>query len=75
MKKTKAQEIYAEAFAKPRDPRSDAYRWGVFAALRHRLEEIDYLVCPFGVGTAESDAWLAGTEEGALLARKFLETV
>ena len=57
------QSLFDKAFSRPRDPRSAAYKTGVKAALASRIDHVR-VVCPFGVGTAESDAFFAGTEEG-----------
>jgi len=73
-----AGKIVAEAFARPRDPRSEAYKAGVLAAVVYRLGRIDGAIepgargepCPYTPGTAEADAFLAGCDEGHRLARE-----
>lgn len=71
---TAAQEIFATAFAGPRDARSREYKSGVLAALQFRLGEVKKLRCPFDAGTAQADAWFAGTDEGHRRAREVTET-
>ena len=51
------------AFDHPRDPRSDAYKLGVRELLNCRTQGIR-LVCPYKMGTAEADAFYAGSDEG-----------
>lgn len=74
---SKADEIFHNAFAMPRDPRSKAYKDGVRRTLKMRLGEIDGVspdkLMGYTLGTAECDAYLAGTDEGHRLAREYLE--
>lgn len=58
-----ADELFAAAFSVPRDPRSPAYKQGVLAALKFRIEgrRIPKLYDP---ATAEDDAYYAGQAEG-----------
>ena len=65
-----AQRCFEAAFSVPRDPRSDAYKAGVLGCLRFNLDGIRPLKDPYAPGTAESDAWHAGTNEGHAIARK-----
>lgn len=62
-----AHQLYEKAFTQPRDPRSDAYKRGVRDALqacaRQSKTKLGALL-PYEMGTAEADAWFAGTEEG-----------
>lgn len=58
--------LMAAAFNRPRDPRSDAYKQGVRAALTRYVERATPPV-PFDAGTAEADAFFAGEEEGRLI--------
>lgn len=51
---------------RPRDPRSDAYKRGVHAALTRYVELVTPPL-PFDAGTAEADAFFAGEEEGRLI--------
>lgn len=61
----KAEALYKEAFSVPRDPRSDAYKRGVLAALSYRFAGISTNEnCPYKPGTAEYDAFAAGCDEG-----------
>lgn len=66
--KSIAVTLYDEAFAPEnyRDPRSQAYKDGVMAALRFRAGEIKSLkgIDHYELGTAEADAWYAGLDEG-----------
>jgi len=68
-----AQQLFAQAFQRPRDPRSPEYRAGVLAALRLRLRASAHAVCPYGLGTAQADAWFSGTAEGHTLGRAHLD--
>lgn len=65
----KANDIFRAAFAKPREPRSEAYKAGVRAAICSRLRARQAR-CPYKLGTAEADAWFAGTKEGMCLAER-----
>ena len=58
-----ADRLYAEAFDRPRSPRSGAYRAGVREALRYRVTGRSQR-CPFAAGTPEADAYYAGCAEG-----------
>lgn len=62
---TTAQQLFDAAFAPKihRDPRSDAYKIGVMAGLRFRIDSVKPAL-PYEIGTAEADAWFAGTDEG-----------
>ncbi len=68
-----AGEILRAAFAAPRDPRSPEYKDGVLAALGYRLGESAHVRCPYPAGTAQADAFFAGTDEGHRLAREHLD--
>jgi len=63
-----AQEVFDKAFSKGRSPRSDAYKQGVLACLRVRLDGLAHVKCPYSEGSPESDAYFAGVEEGRALA-------
>ena len=67
---TPARRAYDAAFSVPRDPRSTEYKLGVLAALRYRLDGKPMQACPYRAGTAQSDAWHAGAEEGHRRARQ-----
>ena len=67
---TTAQSLYDDAFHIARDPRSNEYKAGVFAAIQNRLENF-LSVCPFGPGTAQADAYHAGWDEGAAHVKAF----
>lgn len=56
--------LYAAAFDIPRDPRSLAYKRGVLAVFRLRVEGIRIEGGPYRRGTAEADAFHSGTDEG-----------
>ncbi|WP_374351639.1 hypothetical protein [Chitinimonas sp.] len=63
------EQLMQEAFDRPRDPRSVAYKAGVRRALAFRLD--GRLVCdPYPPGSAESDAFHAGTQEGHAIFRR-----
>ena len=59
-----AADLFAAAFHRHREPRSEAYRAGALAAMRFRLGEIEHVACPYAPGSAESDAFYAGVVEG-----------
>ncbi len=67
-----AQAVFERAFHPFRNSRSDAYKEGVLAALRYRLEGAR-IGCPYKIGTAEFDAFHAGLDEGHARAREALE--
>lgn len=71
-----AQQIFNETFSKPRDPRSAAYKDGVLRTLKMRLREFDLVSGDnpkrYTLGTAECDAYFAGTDEGHRLATEYL---
>ncbi len=48
-----AKELFDEAFAKPRSPRSEAYKLGVLRKLRIKVDGIK-CECPYAEGTAEA---------------------
>ncbi|MBX9726735.1 MAG: hypothetical protein K2X09_05665 [Rickettsiales bacterium] len=56
-------QLFAAAFAVPRDPRSAAYKLGVRAALQFRIEGVR-IKRPYVVGSAECDAFSSGLDEG-----------
>lgn len=60
---TLAQQLYDTAFHPSREPRSDAYKKGVLAALRYRASSTP-IICKYIQGTAEHDAFNAGCIEG-----------
>lgn len=64
-----ADELFTAAFNLPRDPRSPAYKQGVLAALKFRIEgrRIPKLYDP---ATAEDDAYYAGQAEGHAVWRR-----
>jgi hypothetical protein len=55
--------LMKEAFDIPRDPRSDAYKLGARELLAHRILGVHFR-CPYPLGTAEADAFFAGSNEG-----------
>jgi len=67
-----ASELFAKAFEGPRDKRSEEYKLGVLEALRFRLGEISGMRCPYAPGTAQADAYFAGTDEGHRIGRDYL---
>lgn len=62
-------ELMTEAFSVPRDPRSPEYKAGVRAALCLRIDG-KRIVDPYPPGTAASDAFYSGTEEGHRIWRR-----
>ena len=69
---TTAKTLLDQAFPPGRPPRSQAYKNGVRAALRFRLGESDRVRCTYTEGSAEFDAFFAGTEEGHCRGREYL---
>jgi len=65
-----ADEIFKDAFDVPRNPRSPEYKRGVLAALKFRREGVK-ISDPFPEGTAASDAFHAGVDEGHTLWREW----
>lgn len=59
-----AQQVFDEAFKPGRAPRSEAYKQGVLACLRVRLDGVQHTACPYKEGTAEHDAYFSGIIEG-----------
>lgn len=59
-----AQAVFDNAFRPGRAPRSEAYKQGVLACLQVRIDGLKHANCPYAQGTAESDAYFAGVEEG-----------
>lgn len=59
-----AQQVFDKAFKPGRAPRSEAYKQGVMVCLRVRLDGVQHTACPYNEGTAESDAYFAGINEG-----------
>ncbi|OBY58214.1 hypothetical protein [Pseudomonas sp. AU12215] len=60
---SEAQRIHDERFAVG-NPRSPEYKAGALYILRLKAGEITSTPSPYVVGTAQFDAWLAGTWEG-----------
>lgn len=63
--------LFAQAFATSRDLRSEAYKDGVLAALSKHVLGAD-VRCQFAQGSAEFDAFFAGTTEGHAIGRQYL---
>lgn len=59
-----ADDLFSKAFNVPRDPRSHEYKAGVLYILRRKEGSIPSQSCPYPAGTAQADAWSAGTLEG-----------
>jgi len=68
-----AQVLFNLAFFKPRDPRSDAYKAGILAAIRHQLGETRSVTSPYEIGSAEFDAFQSGAGEGHRIGREAKE--
>ena len=64
----RVDEILAEVWARPRDPRSEAYKSGARAIVQCRLLGTPWQ-CPYPAAPAESDAWHAGAQEGHSIVR------
>lgn len=69
-----AQKLFLKVFGPQtrREPRSDAYKHGVKQALLYRFAG-EKIKSPYAIGTAESDAFYAGVDEGHLIFRKHEE--
>lgn len=67
-----AKGLFDVAFSMARDPRSTAYKAGVMAALKFRVDGIR-IYCPYEIGSAENDAFYAGITEGHAIWRKSQE--
>lgn len=65
-----AQELFDEAFAGPRTPRSAAYQAGVLAVLQHLVDGVPHVSCPFPAGSAQFDAFHAGVDEGRRIGKR-----
>ena len=69
--KLTAQVVYDKAFEPGTEPRSDAYKQGVLACLRFRIDGAAWAKNPYLAGSAESDAYQAGIEAGRALSPIF----
>ncbi|AHA21497.1 TPA: hypothetical protein L6A15_05710 [Pseudomonas aeruginosa] len=65
---SEAQRIYDDRFGVG-NPRSPEYKAGALYVLRRMAGEIPKAECPHQIGTAQADAWLAGSWEGVDLWR------
>ncbi len=63
-----ARKVFDAAFHAGREPRSAAYKAGVLHYLRVRLDGAAKEPCLYPAGSAESDAYYAGIDEGRALA-------
>lgn len=68
-----AIKIFGDAFARPRTPRSDAYKFGVLDVLKFRFGEQPNVKGKdlYMPGTAEADAYWSGCDEGHRLYREY----
>jgi hypothetical protein len=66
------ERLMKAAFDRPRDPRSDAYKLGVRELLANRVLGAPFR-CPYTLGTAEADAFFAGSDEGRMIWRQHEE--
>ena len=58
-------DLMKKAFGAGREPRSSEYQQGVLLMLERRLGGTFLQVaCPYAMGSASADAFLAGQEEG-----------
>jgi hypothetical protein len=71
-----AEKLWENAFInnKARDPRSYEYQDGARAVLDLKIHDKP-LKCPYTIGTAQADAWYAGTNEGHNIWRDFLKGI
>ena len=70
-----AQTLFRQAFPATREPRSEAYKAGVLAAIKFRLGEAEHIDCPYRAGSVWADAFHAGADEGHVIARNALREV
>ena len=70
-----AQTLFNRAFPATREPRSEAYKAGVLAAIKFRLGEAEHIDCPYRAGSVWADAFHAGADEGHVIARNALREV
>ncbi len=66
----KALKVFNLAFPPDRPPRSHAYRAGMLDALLCLLDGANKISLPYQMGSAEADAYLAGTHEARWLAQE-----
>lgn len=66
-------DLFEKAFNQIRDPRSDSYMLGVLHALQFRIDSVPFPKHPYAPGSAESDAYCAGIDEGQSIWRKYSE--
>lgn len=67
-----ADQLFSQAFAGPRDPRSVEYKAGVRAALQFRIDGTA-ITRPYPIGSAGDDAFDGGLAEGHALWRRSQE--
>lgn len=67
---SKAEIVMKLAFYPGRPARSAAYRAGVRDTLLKKLDGVREIPFPYRLGSAEADAYLAGTDEGLRRARE-----
>ncbi len=68
-----AASLFEVAFHPNREPRSEAYKAGVLAAMKLRLGEAASINCSYPPGSAERDAFYSGVSEGHHRVREVLE--
>lgn len=66
---TTSDQLFADAFAQLRDPRSDEYKAGVRAALAFRFDGVR-ISRPYPAASAQDDAFDGGLVEGHAIWRK-----
>lgn len=69
------EAIMAQLFhpSRYRTPRSDEYKAGIRAVLEYRIHGVCMTPPPWQVGTAQADAYFAGTDEGHRVWRSLRE--
>ena len=63
-------KLMQQTFGRARDPRSDEYKAGCRALLECKAFK-KQIKCPYPMGTAQADAFYAGTDEGHGVWRNF----
>jgi hypothetical protein len=66
------ENLMLAAFNRVRDPRSEAYKLGARELLKHRAIGVKFR-CPYTLGTAEADAFFAGSDEGRMIWSQHLD--
>ncbi|WP_220814109.1 hypothetical protein [Pseudomonas paralcaligenes] len=69
---SKAQQLVTQRFDYG-VPRSAEYQAGCLYILQRKLEDGEAIFCPYGIPSAQADAWFAGCDEGHRMFAAYLE--